>query len=81
MRVKNLTEKKLLFDAQLKSQHEETKEAKANLAEANEEIQNIIERKRNLIKDLDKTIFNMRAKDNAKITVLKNIEEQEASNN
>ena len=77
MRVKNLTEKKLLFDAQLKSQHEETKEAKANLAEANEEIQNIIERKRNLIKDLDKTIFNMRAKDNAKITVLKNIEEQE----
>ena len=77
MRVKNLTEKKLLFDAQLKSQQEETKEARMNLAEANEEIQNICERKRNLIKDLDKTIFNMRSKDNAKITVLKNIEEQE----
>ena len=77
MRVKNLTEKKLLFDAQLKSQQEETKEARENLGEANNEIQSIVERKRNLIKDLDKTIFNMRSKDNARITVLKNIDEQE----
>ena len=60
MRVKNLTEKKLLFDAQLKSQQEETKEARENLGEANNEIQSIVERKRNLIKDLDKTIFNTR---------------------
>lgn len=76
-RVKNLTEKKLLFEAQLKSQQEETKEARANLAEANEEIQNICERKRNLIKDYAKTVFNMRSKDNAKATVEKNIREQE----
>ena len=69
MRVKNLTEKKLLFDAQLKSQQEETKEARENLGETNNEIQSIVERKRNLIKDLDKTIFNTRSKDNARITV------------
>jgi chromosome segregation ATPase len=77
MRLKNLTEKKLLYEAQLKSQQEETKEARANLMEANEEIRNIMERKRNLLKDLEKTIFNLRSKDNAKATVLKNIEEQE----
>ncbi|MCQ2816354.1 MAG: hypothetical protein MJ252_03720 [archaeon] len=76
-RVKNLTEKKLLFEAQLKSQQEETKEARANLTEANEEIQNILERKRNLVKDYAKTVMNMRAKDNAKVTVEKNIREQD----
>ena len=76
-RVKNLNEKKHLFEAQLKSQQEETKEAKANLAEANEEIQNILERKRNLIKDYAKTVMNMRSKDNARATVEKNIREQE----
>lgn len=46
MRVKNLTEKKLLYEAQLKSQQDETKEARVNLAEADEEIQHIIEKKR-----------------------------------
>lgn len=45
-RIKNLTEKKLLFEAQLKSQENETKEARINLAEADEEIQHIIEKKR-----------------------------------
>ena len=38
MRMKNLTEKKMLFQAQIESQEKETKEAKANLAEADEEI-------------------------------------------
>jgi chromosome segregation ATPase len=76
-RVKNLAEKKLLYEAQYKSQQEETKEAKINLAEADEEIERIREKKRDLIKDLDKALFNLRLKDNAKSTVLKNIEEQE----
>jgi chromosome segregation ATPase len=76
-RVKNLAEKKLLYEAQLKSQQEETKEAKINLAEADEEIERIREKKRDLIKDLDKALFNLRLKDNAKSTVLKNIDEQE----
>lgn len=76
-RVKNLAEKKLLYEAQLKSQQEETKEAKINLAEADEEIERIREKKRDLLKDLDKALFNLRLKDNAKSTVLKNIEEQE----
>ena len=76
-RIKNLTEKKLLFEAQLKSQENETKEARINLAEADEEIQHIIEKKRDLVKDLDKAVFNLRLKDNAKNTVIKNIEEQE----
>lgn len=76
-RVKNLAEKKLLYEAQLKSQQEETKEAKINLAEADEEIERIREKKRDLVKDLDKALFNLRLKDNAKSTVLKNIEEQE----
>ena len=77
MRVKNLTEKKLLYEAQLKSQQDETKEAKVNLSEADAEIQHIIEKKRDLVKDLDKAMFNLRLKDNAKTTVNKNIEEQE----
>ena len=76
-RIKNLTEKKLLFEAQLKSQENETKEARINLAEADEEIQHIIEKKRDLVKDLDKAVFNLRLKDNAKNTVIKNIEEQD----
>ena len=66
MRVKNLTEKKLLYEAQLKSQQDETKEARVNLSEADLEIQHIIEKKRDLIKDLDKAMFNLRLKDNAK---------------
>ena len=61
-RIKNLTEKKLLFEAQLKSQENETKEARINLAEADEEIQHIIEKKRDLVKDLDKAVFNLRLK-------------------
>ena len=77
MRVKNLTEKKLLYEAQLKSQQDETKEARINLSEADLEIQHIQEKKRDLIKDLDKAMFNLRLKDNAKTTVNKNIEEQE----
>ena len=77
MRVKNLTEKKLLYEAQLKSQQDETKEARVNLSEADLEIQHIIEKKRDLVKDLDKAMFNLRLKDNAKTTVNKNIEEQE----
>ena len=76
MRVKNLTEKKLLYETQLKSQQDETKEARVNLAEADEEIQHIIEKKR-VIKNLDEAMFNLRLKDNAKTTVNKNIEEQE----
>lgn len=76
-RVKNLTEKKLLFEAQLESQKEETAEATKNLAEANAEIQNILAKKRDLQKDYSKTVFNMHSKDNAKATVEKNINEQE----
>ena len=75
--VKKKKKKKLLYEAQLKSQQEETKEAKINLAEADEEIERIREKKRDLLKDLDKALFNLRLKDNAKSTVLKNIEEQE----
>ena len=48
-----MTEKQILYQAQLKSQKEETKEARINLSEAQEEISNIIERKRNLLKGGD----------------------------
>ena len=75
--VKNLTEKKLLYEAQLRSQTEETKEARNNLQEAQEEIENILERKRNLLKDWDKTLFSMRSKDKALQVVRDNIEEQD----
>ena len=77
MRMKNLTEKKMLFQAQIESQEKETKEAKANLAEADEEIKKIIERKKQLVKDLNNAILNLELKDKAKVTVIKNIEEQE----
>ena len=77
MRVKNLNEKKMLFQAQIESQEKETKEAKANLAEADEEIKKIIERKKQLVKDLNNAILNLELKDKAKVTVIKNIEEQE----
>ena len=77
MRVKNLNEKKMLFQAQIESQEKETKEAKANLAEADEEIKKIIDRKKQLVKDLNNAILNLELKDKAKVTVIKNIEEQE----
>ena len=47
MRLKNLTEKKLIYNAQIKSQENETKEAKLNLSEADEEIKKIMEKKNN----------------------------------
>ena len=37
----------------------------------------LLKKKRDLVKDLDKAVFNLRLKDNAKNTVIKNIEEQE----
>ena len=77
MRMKNLTEKKMLYKAQIESQEKETKEAKANLAEADEEIKKIIDRKKQLVKDLNNAILNLELKDKAKVTVIKNIEEQE----
>jgi len=46
--IKNFTEKKLLYEGQLKSQQFETHEAKVNLAEAQEETYKIVEKKENL---------------------------------
>ena len=77
MRLKNLTEKKLIYNAQIKSQENETKEAKLNLSEADEEIKKIMEKKKQLIKDLDNAIYNLSLKDNAKVIVIQNIEKQE----
>ena len=48
MRLKNLTEKKLIYNAQIKSQENETKEAKLNLSEADEEIKKIMEKKKTI---------------------------------
>ena len=60
MRLKNLTEKKLIYNAQIKSQENETKEAKLNLSEADEEIKKIMEKKKQLIKEIDNAIYNLR---------------------
>jgi len=76
--IKNLTEKKLLYEAQLKSQKEETKEARQNLYEAQSEIENILERKRNLLKDWDKSLLSMKTRDKALQVVRDNIQEQES---
>ena len=76
--IKNLTEKKLLYEAQLKSQKEETKEARENLSEAQSEIENILERKRNLLKDWDKSLISMKTRDKALQVVRDNIQEQES---
>ena len=76
--IKNLHEKKLLFEAQLKSQSAETKEAKENLLEANEEIKNIIERKKIVLKDWNKAVISMKTKDKALQIVRENIKEQES---
>jgi chromosome segregation ATPase len=75
--IKTLTEKKLLYEAQLKSQKEETSDARANLNEAQKEIENILERKRNLIKDWDKSLISMKTRDKALQVVRDNIAEQE----
>lgn len=75
--VKILTEKKLLYEAQLKSQQNETQEARTNLVEAQREIENILERKRNLMKDWDKSLISMKTRDKALQVVRDNITEQE----
>lgn len=75
--IKTLTEKKLLYEAQLSSQKTETHEARANLAEAQKEIDNITDRKRALLKDWDKTVFSMKSKDKALQVVKESIDEQE----
>lgn len=76
--IKNLHEKKILFEAQLKSQEAETKEAKENLVEAQEEIKNIIEKKKVVLKDWNKAIISMKTKDKALQIVRENIKEQES---
>lgn len=76
--IKNLHEKKLLFEAQLKSQAAETKEAKENLVEAQEEIRNIIEKKKIVLKDWNKAVISMKTKDKALQIVRENIKEQES---
>ena len=53
------------------------KKARINLSEVDLTIQHIKEKKRDLIKDLDKAMFNLRLKDNDQTTLNKNIEEQE----
>merc|ERR1712032_127674 len=75
--VKILTEKKLLYEAQNKSQQNETAEARLNLRDAQREIENILERKRNLMKDWDKSIISMKTRDKALQVVRDNIKEQE----
>ena len=75
--VKILTEKKLLYEAQLKSQQDETSDARLNLRDAQREIENILERKRNLMKDWDKSIISMKTRDKALQVVSDNIIEQE----
>lgn len=75
--IKTLTEKQILYQAQLKSQKEETKEARQNLMEAQTEIENIQERKRNLLKDWDKSLISMKTRDKALQVVRENITEQE----
>lgn len=75
--IKNLTEKKLLYKSQLESQQEETRDARSNLAEAQSEIENIQERKRNLLKDWDKSLISMKTRDKALQVVRDNINEQE----
>ena len=76
--IKNLHEKKLLFEAQLKSQAKETQEARENLVEAHEEIKNIIEKKKVLLKDWNKAVISMKTKDKALQTVRENLSEQES---
>jgi len=75
--VKILTEKKLLYEAQYKSQQNETSDARANLRDAQREIENILERKRNLMKDWDKSLISMKTRDKALQVVRDNIKEQE----
>jgi chromosome segregation ATPase len=75
--VKILTEKKLLYEAQYKSQQNETAEARLNLQEARREIENILERKRNLMKDWDKSLISMKTRDKALQVVRDNIKEQD----
>lgn len=75
--IKTLTEKQILYQAQLKSQKEETAEARHNLSEAHVEIENILERKRNLLKDWDKSLISMKTRDKALQVVRENIIEQE----
>jgi chromosome segregation ATPase len=75
--VKILTEKKLLYEAQYKSQQNETSEARFNLQDARREIENILERKRNLMKDWDKSLISMKTRDKALQVVRDNIKEQE----
>lgn len=76
--IKNLHEKKLLFEAQLTSQAAETKEAKENLVEAQEEIRNIIEKKKIVLKDWNKAVISMKTKDKALQIVRDKIKEQES---
>lgn len=78
--IKTLSEKKQLYDAQLKSQKDETREARENLNEAQSEIENIQERKRNLLKDWDKSLISMKTRDKALQVVRDNISEQEGEN-
>ena len=75
--IKNLSEKKLLYEGQLKSQQSETQEARINLSEAQEETQKIMERKKNLLKDWNKSLISMKSRDKALEVVRDNIKEQE----
>jgi len=75
--IKILTEKKQLYDGQLKSQLYETEQAKESLNEANAEIEIIMERKKNLLKDWDKSIISMKSRDKALSLVRQNIQEQD----
>jgi hypothetical protein len=76
--IKTLTEKKYLFEEQLKAQQQETKDARENLSEALEEIQNIQESKRDLIKDWDKSLISMRTRDKTLQVVRDYIKDQES---
>jgi chromosome segregation ATPase len=76
--IKTLTEKKYLYEGQLKAQLEETKDARENLSEALYEIQNIQESKRDLIKDWDKSLISMKTRDKTLQVVRDYIKEQDS---
>ena len=76
--IKNLHERKLLFEAQLKSQEAQTKEARENLSEAQEEIRNILEKKKAILDNWNKAVISMKAKDKAMQAVLEDIKEAES---
>lgn len=76
--IKNLHEKKLLFKEQLRSQVDQTKHARENLLDAQDEIRNIREKKKSNLESWNKAVISMKAKDKAMQAVLEDIQETES---